>query len=48
MKIKCKFWPVMLLVFMGLFFVRSRRQGCRISALTLIPYSEGGRGEYLL
>ena len=23
-------------------YVRSRRQGCRVSALTLIPYSEGG------
>ena len=24
-------------------FIYSRRQGCRVSALTLIPYSEGGR-----
>ena len=34
------------LFFMGqlfLSFLYSRRQGCRVSALTLIPYSEGGR-----
>lgn len=24
-------------------FIQSRRQGCRVSALTLVPYSEGGR-----
>ena len=24
-------------------YIHSRRQGCRVSALTLIPYSEGGR-----